>query len=94
MSDFSKALMITAVPIAVLSVASQVGAIVVGGGLDAIGFLFVWLVPAFLLLIAIAFAIINTVKGREKIAAGIWAGIGIGIVSLGLSCFALWQTVN
>ena len=94
MSDFSKALMITAIPIVALSVVSAVGARAVGGGVEVIGFLYVWLIPVLLLLIAIGAAIGYTVKGRREIAAGIWAGIGIGIVSLGLTCFALWQAID
>ena len=94
MSDFQKALMITAIPIVVLSVFSTIGASVVGGYESAFVFLFVWLIPAFLLLIAIVVAIIYTIKGRRNRAAGIWSGIGIGIVSLGLSCFTLSEIIG
>lgn len=94
MSDFRKALIITAIPIVLLSVVSTIGASVVGGYEEAFFFLFFWLIPAFLLLIAIVFAITYTVKGRRDRAAGIWAGIGIGIVSLGLSCFTLWEIIG
>ncbi len=89
MSDFWKGLLWTAIPIVVLSVISAVGAIAVSGGLDPIGWGLLWLIPAFLFLVAVGRAIGYTVTGRREIAAGIWAGIGIGIVSLGLSCFAL-----
>ena len=75
------------------SLVSAVGAGAGGGGVETIPFLFLWLIPAFLLLIAIVVAIIYTVKGRREIAAGIWAGIGIGIVSMGLTCFANMQAL-
>ena len=94
MSDFQKALMITAIPIVVLSVASTVGASIVGGYEGALGFLFLWLIPASLLLIAIVAAIIYTSTGRRNRAAGIWAGVGIGILSLGLSCFSLSEIIG
>ncbi len=91
MSDFRKALMITAIPIVVLSLVTAVGATAGGGGIEGIGWLFSWLIPAFLLLIAFVAAIVFGGKGKKQIASGIWAGVGIGIVSLGLTCFALWQ---
>ena len=94
MSDFRKALMITAIPIFVLSLGSVVGASAVGGGVDAIVFAFFWIIPAFFLLIAIVAAIIYTAVHRRERAAGIWAGVGIGIVSVGLSCFALQQAIG
>jgi hypothetical protein len=91
MSDFWKGLLITAIPIVVLSVTSSAGVLVgVEGSLS--GFLgILWAVAALMLVIAIVVAIVFTVKGRRQIASGIWAGIGIGIASLGMSCFANMQ---
>ena len=90
MSDFRKALLFTAIPIAVVSVISAVGT--AARGTYDTPFFFLWAVAALMLVIAVVVAIVFTVKGRREIAAGIWAGIGIGIASLGMSCFALWQS--
>ena len=76
MSDFRKALIFTAIPIVVLSLISLAGFIIVSLAATAL-----WV-------IAIVAAIVFAVKGRRTTAAGIFAGIGIGIVALGATCFA------
>ena len=75
MSDFRKALIITAIPIVVLSLISLAGPSV-------------WFAAAALWVIAIVAAIVFISKGRREIAAGVFSGIGIGIVALGATCFA------
>jgi len=88
MSDFLKGLLITAIPIVALSITSSAGVLV---SVDSSLFGFpaiLWAVAALMLVIAVVVAIVFTVKGRRQIASGIWAGIGIGIASLGMSCFA------
>ena len=83
MSDFRKALMITAIPIVVLSLISLAGAALKG-------FIFVGFAAAAgtLWVVAIGVAIVFAVKGKREIAAGMFAGIGIGFVALGATCFA------
>jgi len=78
MNNFSKALMITAIPIVVLSVVSAIVSFGSGLALIIVG----------LLVAVLVVAIVYTRKGEKQIAAGIWAGFGIGIVAFGVSCFA------
>jgi hypothetical protein len=94
MSDFRKALLWTAIPIVLLNLISmglvfydRYGA--VGRDVEressAIGLSFyavLYLGGAFI------GAIIYGARGKRSIASGMWAGIGIGIISLGVSCFA------
>ncbi len=89
MSNFGKALMITAIPISVVSIISATGT--AARGTYDTPFFFLWAVAAIMWMIAILVASIYTVKGKREIAVGIWVGIGIGIVSLGLTCFANMQ---
>jgi hypothetical protein len=44
------------------------------------------LIPA--IIIAIVTAIVYATKGRRSIANGILAGIGLGLVAVGFTCFA------
>jgi hypothetical protein len=44
------------------------------------------LIPA--IIIAIVAAIVYAAKGRRSIANGILAGIGLGLVAIGFTCFA------
>jgi len=92
MSDFRKALLWTAIPIVVLSVLSGVGGWFSGGNMAIIPWALFWLIPAALWLIALVRAIVFTITDRRERAAGIWAGIGIGIIALGSSCFAIVQS--
>ncbi len=85
MSSFRKALMITAIPLVALSLVS------IAGGVMASGWEWVvWVrfLGAFLVMVAIIAATIFYFTGRKGIASGMLAGIGIGIVALGVSCFA------
>ncbi len=88
MSSFKKALIWTAIPIVVLSVISAAGRMPTGGGLDWDPLLALWFVAAGLLGLVILAAIGFAVARKRQIAAGILAGIGIGSVSLGVTCFA------
>ena len=74
MSDFFKALLATAIPIVALSLISIVLRVSVIG-------------PA--IAVAIVVAIIFAASGRRNIANGILAGIGIGFVVQGVTCFAV-----
>lgn len=94
MSDFKKAMMWTAIPLAVLS-AVAAGAAVAGAwgssgvlGLLALGGL------GLAILVSIGCAIAR----RGQIVAGMWAGIGIavgiGVISLGVTCFAAFADMG
>ena len=85
MSNFRKALMLTAIPIVVLSLISLAG---VGRYVFGEGVQLVWFASAALWVIAIGAAIVFSIKGKREIASGILAGIGIGFVALGGTCFA------
>ncbi len=74
-SDFRKALLWTAIPIVLISLIS----IVVP---------FIWFGGALVFVIAFFIAIVRLLQGERGIAGGIFAGIGIGVVALGLTCFA------
>ena len=88
MSEFRIALLATAIPIIVLSAISVAGTMPAAGGLDWDPLLALWFVAAGLLGLAILVAIGFAVARKRQIAAGILAGIGIGSVGLGVTCFA------
>ena len=89
MSDFRKALFGTAVPIIVLGVISAGGRMAVAASDAAlVAFDVLGVVAAGLLGLAILAAIGFTIARKRQIAAGILAGVGIGIVGLGVTCFA------
>lgn len=85
MSTFRKAFLWTAVPIVALSTVSTAGS-----GAD--GLYGLWYLAAgtwsLVFLVAIGFAI----GRRGPVTSGIWAGVGVGIVALGLTCFANLNT--
>jgi hypothetical protein len=89
MSDFRKALIWTAVPLVTLGIA-VFGLRVVSrpanwGFASGVAGFIVAALWAVALLTAVGFAI----AGRRRIAAGIFAGAGIGLVGVGLTCFGL-----
>ncbi len=81
MSDFRKAFLFTVIPIVGLSVISMVGRF-----LPALGY--VWFVAIAYGAAALLSCIVFAIKRKTRVVAGILAGIGIGIVSLGATCFA------
>lgn len=89
MNDFHKALLWTAIPILILSAISFGGSIadpdtlVFGVGFGAFGGVAAGL-WGLAILVCIGFALAR----KRQTALGILAGIGIGIVGLGASCFA------
>ncbi len=87
MSDFWKALILIAVPIVALSVLSTVEGPFDQRDLAGPGILGVWWLAAALWLVAaIVWRWLR--KGKKALASGILAGIGIGLVSLALTCSA------
>jgi heme/copper-type cytochrome/quinol oxidase subunit 2 len=93
MSKFRKALLWTAIPIIVLSVAGLTG-VAVGSGDEGVEFVFgfLWIGAVFYFLGAIIALIGFAIKHERQKMAGILAGLGISIVSLGATCFAMIST--
>ena len=80
MSDFRKGLLWTAAPISLVGIISSVGIGVLRMG---------WFVAAALWIAAFLVAIVLAISTRTRsLAAGIFAGIGISFIVLGLTCFA------
>ncbi len=90
MSDFRKALLWTAIPIFILSIVSMVGVVINSGDEGAeFGFGFLWVGALLYFLGTIIALILSAVMHKRQVMSGILAGIGIGIVSLGVTCFAM-----
>ncbi len=87
MSTFKKAFLWTTVPIAGLSIVST-------GGAGAEGMYSLSYVAAGLWLIAVLVAIGFLVGRGGRATSGIWAGVAVGVVSLGMTCFANLNTVD
>ena len=91
MSDFRKALLWTAIPIVVLSLLSTILSFYDRSGSpdkNVERTLGLWFLAVYYLVGAAIGAIIFGIISKRTIASGIWAGIGIGIISLGVTCFA------
>ncbi|MBI4329739.1 MAG: hypothetical protein HY673_00475 [Chloroflexi bacterium] len=92
-SPFKKGLVATAIPLVAGSIAVPALLLLLdtgGGRMEAMGAV---AIMAFLILAAFILGIILSavlaITGRRQLAAGILAGMGIGIVALGISCFSL-----
>ena len=91
MSDFKKGLLWTAIPILVVSAVGAGGTMAksstfVFGAFSAVA-IGLW---GLAILACIGFAIAH----KRQIAIGILAGIGIGVVGLGLTCFASFSNIG
>jgi hypothetical protein len=84
-SAFKKAFAWTAVPIVALSVLSTVGS-----GVE--GLYAFWYVAAGLWLLSVLVGIGFAIGRGGQTTSGIWAGVGLGVVALGLTCFANLST--
>ena len=91
MSDFRKALLWTAIPILVLSAIGAPGALAPSSAW--VGFGVFGGVAAGLWGLAILACIGFAIARKRQIALGILAGVGIGLVGVGLTCFAAMATV-
>ena len=92
MNDFVKGMLLTAAPALVLGVISAVG-VVNSSGENGILFLFVWLLALLALVVTTVLSLSGVFfKEKKRGRAGSLAGVGIGLVSLGLSCFAMFRT--
>ncbi len=94
MSDFKKALLWTAIPVGGLSIISAAGAAVIRNTNTQSPFTYVWFAAVACFIAAFVALIVFIVKRKNRVAAGILAGIGIGIVALGASCFANLSTIK
>ncbi len=88
MSDFRKALIWTAIPLVVLGVIVAAGTALPMLRGFAVGFGIIGSLGAVLVFAGLVAAVVFAIKGKRRIMAGILAGVGIGIVALGASCFA------
>ena len=80
MSDFRKGLLWTAAPISLVGIISSIGIDVLRTG---------WFVALGLWIVAFLVAVVLAINKRtRRLSAGIFAGIGISVVVLGLTCFA------
>ncbi len=75
MSGFRKALLFTAIPAILLSLVSLAVPIV-------------WIFAAIFVGLALLTAFILLITGDRQIASGILTGVGVGIITLGGTCFA------
>ena len=79
LSDFRKGLLWTAAPISLLGIVSPIGFPTLLWG---------WIVAVGLWIVAFITAIVLSIAGRRGLASGIFAGVGISFVVLGITCFA------
>lgn len=83
MSSFRKALLWTAVPVVLFSLASVASSVWVTR--SDIGYI-VYLIALGLTGIAVVMGIVMAIIGRKQLAAGVLAGAGIGFVAQFLTC--------
>lgn len=88
MSNFMKALLVTAIPVGGLSIISSAGIALAPRSRTQSVFVILWFVSLAIWALAIMAAIGFAIARQKKITAGIFAGIGIGLVTLGVSCLA------
>ena len=91
-TKFKRAFAVIAVPIVVLSLVSI-------GGAASEGFYWLWYLAAVIWVVVVILAVIlalvytfTTASDRRLSASGIWAGIAVGAVALGSTCFANLST--
>jgi hypothetical protein len=88
-SDFKKALLWTVIPFLIYAIFGAVGTA------DAYylgAMILYWPVGGAFSLGAIIAGIVFSIRGKRRIAAGIFVGMAIGIAALGVSCYASFLT--
>ena len=88
MRDFRKALLWTAIPLVIVGISSA-GAVMAGVQVGLLGG-----VTTALWFLAILACIGFAIAHKRQIATGILAGAGIGLVGLGLTCFAAVSVIG
>ena len=83
------AFMISAIPIILLSMASIEANRTAGGGIEMMWGPLLFVAAVILWVIALAAAIAFTIARVKEVAVGIWTAVGITIIALGLSGFAM-----
>jgi hypothetical protein len=81
MTPFQRALIYTAAPLVALSLIST-------GGIWVAGLYFLWGLAFLAWIFAFGVAISHSIAGKRETAAGVWAGLALGMVALFVSCFA------
>ncbi len=83
-SSFRKAMVITAIPFVAFSIAWMIG----GRALTSLPLNVLVGIPLLGIPAAVILAVILAVARRQQAAAGVLAGLGIGIITMGVSCFS------
>ncbi len=90
MNDFLKGILLTAVPTAALSIVSAVG-VRSASGESGVLFVFLWFFAVAIFLVTTVLGLVGPFfKHKGTGRAGAVTGITVGVVSLGLSCFAMF----
>jgi hypothetical protein len=91
MSSFLKGFLLTGLPTLVLSIATAIAARSTSDLNVVIPSALVWLLAPVALLVTAIIGLSGTrFRTTREGLAGVLAGIGIAVVSLGLSCFSMW----
>ncbi len=86
--DFRQGLLTGAIPLVVIGIVLAAIAQQGNGGTSIVTGI-IWIVVLFMLLIAdIVTAVTYSRQGHKKKAAGLLLGLSIGVVAMGISCFA------
>ncbi len=80
-SDFRRSLLKTSIPLVTLSLLSLTSSFVDGMEL-------IWIAGALGFFVAVFIGIFNLTKGERARAAGVFSGIAIGGITLGITCIA------
>jgi hypothetical protein len=89
MSAFRKGLLWTALPTVLLGIVGTIGLAATDTNEVGNGFIIVWFVALGVLAIEMLLGFIMLFFPRHRqVTAGIWAGIALGMVTLGVTCFA------
>ena len=94
MTVFWKAFAWTTIPTVILSIVSVAGA---GYGISGVkfwlGFYVVWYVAAGVWLIATTAMIVLYARGKREKASGVLAGVGVGVIAVGITGFVNVVTI-
>jgi hypothetical protein len=89
MSDFIKGFLLTAIPATAVGIGSAVGYRTSGGFNYGLGYSFLWLLGPLAFLVTMIVGLTAAAFKTKNARAGVLAGIGVAVVSLGVSCFTM-----
>jgi hypothetical protein len=87
--DFVKGFLLTGIPATAIGVFTAVGYRASGGFDNGIGYLFLWLLGPLAFIVTMIIGLVSSAFGTRSARAGVLVGIGVAVISLGTSCFAL-----